>query len=401
MIFNGKLGNAGNMRKSVYDTEGRRLDIYNYVDERTKGVAGWPGVVNAVRLGHGPALFPVGYEFTTPDSDTGNDIVWRVVGHDHHKAADPKLEHTMTLEMKYAYSTASGTYKSMQFDAPEALYYAEDGLPAGTYNFTLMAGYDLDYGGGKTFTFTLSKSIPAGGQIMFPWAYQKQSDTTLISTYASNDSTVAIESGIPVTEGADGTYLGTADGKSTNMNHVHRIRYGSNNYAQSVVRQWLNSAAPAGEVWKPMTKFDRPPSWAATYNGLIHGLPAEFLDAVQSAVIPCRTSSTFEVNSLDGTEFTIDQVYDLEDKFFLLSSPEIFGTWDSASYKDGELLEYYDGLTDTERIKRDVSGTARTAWLRSPYPWDANGQRTVNASGAMGYGSASGGYAVLAACIIA
>ena len=84
--------------------------------------------------------------------------------------------------------------------------------------------------------------------------------------------------------------------------------WGSNNYAQSAARQWLNSDAAAGSVWTPTNKFDRAPSWATSKVGFMKGLPADFLAAVQPAAIPCRTNSVFEVNSLDGTEYTVNTV---------------------------------------------------------------------------------------------
>ena len=133
----------------------------------------------------------------------------------------------------------------------------------------------------------------------------------------------------------------------------------------------------------------------------MRGLPADFLAAVQPAIVPCRTNSIAEVNSLDGTEFVINQVYELQDKFFLLSRPEIYGTWDSSTYKDGELLEFYEGFTDTERIKYDAAGSARYCWLRSPYPGSAHVERIVYTSGALNYNVANNGYGVAPACIIA
>jgi len=382
---------------TVTDREGVQTSVH--IDTLT-AIKTWEDVKNAVRLGLGATLFPVGYEFTTEDSVTGAVITWVVRGHDNHIAANKKLAHTMTLETKYVYGTANGTYRSFVFDATEALYYAAEELPAGTYNFTLLAGYDTTYGGGKTLSFTLTKPVPAGGVIMFPWAYQKQSTDTKISTYASNAATAAIES-VAVTESADGTSLGVADGTVENLNHTHRIRYGSNNYAQSAARQWLNSDAAAGGVWAPTTVFDRPPSWNTSYSGFMLGLPADFLAVVQPAAIPCRTNSIFEVNSLDGTEFATNQVYTLKDKFFLLSRPEIYGTWDSATYKDGTLLEFYEGLTDTERIKYDAAGSARSCWLRSPVPGYAYYERGVATSGALGSNYASYALGVAPACIIA
>lgn len=363
----------------------------------------WEDIKNAVRLGLGEKLFPEGYEFTTEDSVAGTTIIWAVRGHDNHKAANGKLEHSMTLEAKYVYSSSSGTYKSLVFDAAEALYYATEELAAGTYN------YIWNYATGSmvngTYQFTLTKAVPAGGQIVLGTNSSSTAITSCkIATYESPASTTAIESGIVVTEGSEGTNLGTINSTSAtseNLNCAQRIMWGSNNYAQSAARQWLNSDADAGAVWAPTNKFDRRPSWATSYSGFMKGLPAEFLDAVQVAAIPCRTNSVFEVNSLDGTEFAVNQVYTLYDKFFVLSRPEIYGTWDSTSIKDGELLEYYNGLTDTERIKYDAAGSARHSWLRSPYPGVADSERYVGTSGALSHGGAANAIGVAPACIIA
>ena len=359
----------------------------------------WEDIKNAVRLGLGARLFPVGYEFTTYDSDQSRNIVWVVRGHDHHTAANGRLEHTMTLETKYVYSGSSGSYVSLVFDATEAFYYAESGLAAGTYHFTVanQAWYTAD--NGKTFQFTLAQAVPAGGQLVLSMTYNATLEGKSVKTYASANSSTVIETAT-ITEGNGGTDLGTTDGTG-NMNYMHRSIFGSNNYAQSAARQWLNSAAAAGSVWTPTNKFDRAPSWATSQKGFMHGLPADFLAVVQPAVVPCRTNSVFEVASLDGTVFTTNQVYNLAEKFFLLSRPEIFGDWDSASYKDGTQLEYYEGLTATERIKRDAAGSARYCWLRSPYPGSAYYERYVSLDGSVYSNIANGAYGVAPACIIA
>ena len=321
--------------------------------------------------------------------------------HDHHTAANNKLTHTMTLETKNVYSLSSGAQKAVQYDATEAFYFAELGLAAGTYNITIanQAWYTAD--NGKTFQFELTKALPVGGQLVFAMTYNATLEGKSVKSYANKTTTTALET-VTLTEGSEGTSLGTTNGSSPNVNHMHRAIFGSNNYAQSAVRQWLNSAAVAGSVWTPTNVFDRPASWATSYNGFMHGLPADFLAVVQPAVLACRTNSLFEVESLDGTAFAINQLYSLKvDKFFLLSRPEIFGNWDSESYKDGTQLEYYNGLTATERIKRDVAGTARYAWLRSPYPSYADGARIVYSSGGVDTSPAYTGGGVAPACIIA
>lgn len=385
---------------SVTDREGTVTTVH--IDTLT-AVNTWEDIKNAVRLGLGAKLFPVGYEFTTEDATTGAVITWVVRDHDNHTAANGKLEHTMTLEAKYVYSNSSGTYLTLVFDAYEALYYAAEELPAGTYNFTWNYATGSMVNG--TYQFTLTQAVPAGGQIVLGTNSSSTAITSCkIATYATVAATAAIESGIVVTEGSEGTSLGTiaaTSATSENLNCAQRIMWGSNNYAQSAARQWLNSDAAAGSVWAATNKFDRAPSWATSKAGFMSGLPADFLAAVQPAAIPCRTNSVFEVNSLDGTEFTVNQVYTLNDMFFMLSRPEIYGDWDNSSVKDGEQLEYYEGLTNTERIKYDAAGSARYCWLRSPDPGSANSERTVITSGALSTDYAIYGHGVAPACIIA
>ena len=381
---------------TVTDRTGAKTTVH--IDTLT-AVSTWADIRNAVRMGLGATLFPAGYEFTTVDSDTGVSVVWAVRGHDHHTPANSRLAHSMTLEMKYVYSNANGSQKAVQYDAQEALYYAADGLSAGTYHFTVANQAWFAADNGKSFQFTLAESVPAGGQVVVSATYNQTFAGKSVKTYASPSSTAVIET-TTLAEGNGGTSLGTTNGEG-NINHLHRIVLGSNNYAQSAARQWLNSAAAAGSVWAPTNKFDRAPSWATTYNGFIHSLPADFLAVVEPAVIPCRTNSIFECASLDGTEFTVNQVYELKDKFFLLSRPEIYGSWDSATYKDGELLDYYEGLTNAERRKYDNVGSVRYAWLRSPYPSYADSARIVGTDGSLKSSSACNSSGVAPACIIA
>lgn len=364
----------------------------------TMNPSSWADVQKIVRAGLGPVHFPVGWEFETLDADTGASIVWVVRGHDHHIPGSINLTHSMTLEMKYVYSTANGSYKAIQFDASEALYYAQDGLEPGTYYFTVANQDWFSSDNGKSYQFTLAKAVPAGGQICLDMTYNAALAGKSVKTYASPYATDAIETAT-LAESSEGAFLGTTDG-SGNVNHMHRIVFGSNNYAQSAARQWLNSAAAAGGVWTPTNKFDRAPSWATSINGFLHGLPANFLEVVAPAIIPCRTCGVCECNSLDGTEFTVNQIYSLEDKFFLPSRPEIYGSWDSTSYKDGTLLDYYDGLTNAERQKYDNIGVARNAWLRSPFPSRGGNERIVPMESGVG-NPAYASTGIAAACIIA
>jgi len=360
----------------------------------------WDKIQNAVRMGLAPKHFPVGYEFTVANSDTGKDIIFVVRGYDTIKPAQNGLTHSMILEAKYVYSGADGAYIPIQFDAPEALYTADEELAAGSYKITI-AGSTSTAENGKIYGFNLSKPIPAGGYILINGVTITSGST--ISTYANIGDTEAIETVTVYNVSADDTLitsLGTTDGTDL-LNHITRCYRGSNNYAQSAIRQWLNSAAVAGGVWQPTTYYDMPPTWANDLNGFMHGLPEDFLKVIVPAIIPCRTNGVFEAVSLDGTEFYPNELYELEDKFFLLSRGEMYGTYDSDELPDGKPLDYYYDLLNAERKKFDDSGTARLAWLRSPSPTYAYIERVVIArTGSIINSNASNSYGVAPACII-
>lgn len=352
------------------------------------GIRDWATVQAIVRAGLAPKVFTVGDQLECQRD--GVTLAWDIIGLDCDTPVNPSLTHSMTLQLHDG-------WKTLQFGAPEALYYCETELAAGTYNFALLAGYDAAYGGGKTYSFTLANAVPAGGVIMFPWGYQKQAAEIKISTYASRESTTVLES-VSVTEGSDGTSLGTADGNSANMNHTHRIRYGSNKYSTSAMRQLLGSDAAAGKVWTPQTIFDRPPSWAATQNGFLAGLDPDFLAVV--ADVKKRTALN-TITDGGGYEDTVE-------KFFLLSRSEVYAGLEN-SVNEGEPYPYYADFSDLSaagsgedgnRIKY-MDGVAKYWWLRSPYASYANTVRIVTPSGTLNCNSASTAHACAPACTIA
>lgn len=329
----------------------------------------WSDVQALVRKGLASKVFAVGDQLTCQRGST--TLVWDIIGFDIDTPADKQFTHSMTLQL---HDCLPGT----QYDASEALFYCETALAAGTYNFTLLAGYDTTYGGGKTYQFTLTKEVPAGGQITFPWNWNTQASTTKVSTYKSRTDTAAIET-VGVTEGTGGTNLGTADGKTTNMNHSHRIRYGSNNWVESAMRQYLNSDKAAGSVWTPQTKFDRPPSWNASTAGFMNGLDADFLAVIgKTTKVTCRNT----VTDGGGSDTT-------KDKFFLLSRREVFAGNEVSNVTEGEPYPFYSDYSDytsanagadKNRIKYR-GGSPQWWWLRTPYTGYGYSVRGVSADG--------------------
>ena len=264
---------------------------------------------------------------------------------------------------------------SLQFDSDEAMYYCESALPAGTYHFNIPTTWSKAAAG--DYQFTLTKEVPAGGQIAGLYRLADvEPSTWTVTTYASASSTTAIET-VAVSSGSGGTDLGALNVAVTgNMNSIHRVGYGSNRWSTSAMRQHLNSAKVAGQVWAPQTNWDRPPSWVSNTAGFMHGLDPEFVkicadvELLTALSTAAGDTTTTEGNAGTGYETTVD-------KFFLPSRPEVFGGGDNASDK-GNAWEYYKANSDvpggssnsgndTNRMKSIGSGAPTYWWLRSPY----------------------------------
>ena len=298
---------------------------------------------------------------------------------------------------------------SLQFDEREAFYYAPDGLAAGTYHFLLGAHtwYAADVN--KSFQFTLTQAVPAGGQLVFVQSYNATLVGGQIRTFASGSSTTVIET-VTMSEGTGGTDLGTLNNSiNDNMNCCQRALLGSNRWSIGAMRQHLNSAKVAGQVWAPQTNWDRPPSWVSNTAGFMHGLDPEFVkicadvELLTALNTVCDTTST-EGNAGTGYETTVD-------KYFLPSRPEVFGGSDNTSDK-GDAWQYYSANSDvpggssnpnsdSNRIKVDMSGTPYYWRLRSPVVGGGYSVRSVDPAGYIIGSYASVSYGVAPACVIA
>lgn len=278
-----------------------------------------------------------------------------------------KAPHTATLQLHYGITFDPNEGWNV-FDAPEALYYAEDGLAAGTYNFTIQDEIKLEswpYVG--TYQFTLTKNVPPGGQLALR---PPQGDVNLtlgiksdfgvptnIRSYANALSTTPIEE-VHAVKGNGGISLGVANGSAQNLNHIGKAVYGSNNYMISTIRQYINSSASTGNMWKPQTKYDRPEFWVSNVNGFMNDIDSTFLNSV-------GTTKKIVANS-NGEYSTF------YDKFFLLSQSEVYGGYGN-NINEGEPYSYYSNYSDlseagegndSNRMKKEIG------WEDDdPMPW--------------------------------
>ena len=322
--------------------------------------------------------------------ETADSLVWDVIGIDCDTPADAQFEHSVTLGLH-------DCFVELQFDPREALFYCEEGLAAGTYNFTVKQHSWVSSDVNKTFQFTLTQAVPAKGQIVLMTTYNVAIAGSMVKTFASATATTEIETAT-VTEGSAGTSLGDVNNAvNENTNSLQRGLLGSNNYADSPMRQYINSSAAAGSVWTPKTKFNRPPSWAATTAGFLNGMDEDFLSVIGEVT---KKTALNTVSDGGGSVETTE-------RFFLLSRSEVYGG-NEVTGGEGAAYPYYANHSDlaapgtgddSNRIKYR-NGAAKYWWLRSPYAGSATSVRGVHPTGCVYTSGAGNSGGVAPACCI-
>ena len=342
----------------------------------------WNQVQTLVRAGLASKVFAIGDQLVCQKD--GATITFDVLAFDQDKPADEQFTHSMTLGMH-------NIFAGVQFDEREAFYYTSAGLAAGTYKIT-VSGHDwVAADVGKTFQFTLTQAVPAGGQLVFTQAYNASLSTGSVQSYSAGNSYTPIETAA-MSQGSSGTDLGsiTTNTTSASMNCMQRALLGSNNYKESAIRQWLNSNKAAGSVWTPMTKFDRPPSWVSSLKGWMNGIDSDFLNVIGKTTINVSRNTVSDGGGYDT----------LKDKFFLLSRENVFAGREISGVDEGGAYPYYSNYSDhgsastgadSNRIKYNGS-SAFWWWLRSPNAGNANVPRHVSGGGSVD----GGGYAIYA-----
>ena len=341
----------------------------------------WGVIQSMIQKGLGSQLYPVGTQFLVHHATYG-DMVFDVIGHDHDIPTGKT--HSMTLLMHHViYST--------QFDEREAFYYAENGLTAGTYNVTInrQPWYAADVG--KTFQFTLASDVPAGAILTWNGSYNETRDGKTVSVYATHGATSASQTAI-ISEGSGGTALGNVDGTGA-CNIYDRTVFGSNDWEESGLRQWLN-ADVASNWWTAKTNWDRLVSYYSR-PGFLYGFDSDFKAVLAETTHLNRSNEVYDSH---GTK----QAYSTTEKIFLLSNEEV-GLSSESGITCGTVYPYYANAQNADRIKYDISSqsTARYWWLRLPGPSGAGGERFVFTSGALDGYSAGNGFGAVAACVIA
>ena len=312
------------------------VDVLKIIAKNNLGAfQDYAGIRKVIRAGMAPIYFDIGDQIITPyhiENGATYDAPWDVK----HIANDG-----VYLGMHYALPD------DMQFDAPEAIYYASEGLSAGTYHISISTGYGNGWVSGKSIQFTLSKSVPAGGQIYIECSTDNANDPTAgrtLTVYQSKGSTTVVET-TTTSNGTEGTNLGStstnAQKTNGNINAISRAVYGSGRYSESAIRQWLNSEMPANQWWKPQNNWDRPPRTADLNRaGFLTRLPSDFVSILDYNDI------TVALNTQEG--FSSDREV-VRDRIFLPSlenmniAPQLAGA-------EGPVWDYYKILAQEAGI---------------------------------------------------
>lgn len=345
------------------------------------GIASWKQFQRLIKLGHGASLFPL-FSCLSVYSSTQGTLSWMVLGHDAIEDPDDSSAHTVVLQQVNGVGRKNTEYGyGYAFDETEAIATFANGLTAGSYYVNV---------GGTDRGFTLTEDIPADGVLQFgPYSNMG----TQISSYDEVGGTL-IET-VAVTDGdTSGTDLASVSGVTLNGNandNYWRGFYGSGNYKQSNIRQFMNAV---GTGWfEPKTPFDMSPDYV-NEEGYLGTLDPEFVAVLLSPVMTTSTNNVYEYDTGDG--MSINSSYTTADKLFLLSYTQVGGQpWGNPVQADEDtLLPAFNGLSygnEPERVKVRQTDETTTVWwwLRSPSPSRSCYVRVVD----LGGGADTSGYA--------
>lgn len=374
------------------------IDITNYQQ-----------VQQIVQLGLAKEYFQIGDQINTkwaPNSTTEYDMPWDIV--DFGPVTDPNgvvHENAMWLESHYG-------LPGLQFSGNNAFYVPTAEMAVGTYHFSIANNWGSNCVAGKSYQFTLTQKIAAGGQLVLGTATSNTSglpDTApanwRVMTYANGAQNTPTEI-LTLTEGTDGTDLGALSSSTvfstSGINNMQRSAYGYNRWSVSAMRQWLNSAADAEGWWTQQYAHDHRPDQLATMRGFEAGLPEDFLAIVKpiQVVTALNTVSDKDIGTSETTY----------DRFFLaaLQQEYIVPQWTG----EGTAWEYWierlngtqhaQGGTRPEHIRYAIENhtSAQHVRLRSASRGYANNAWTVYSSGYASNYNATYAYRPAPACVI-
>lgn len=203
-------------------------------------------------------------------------------------------------------------YPGIPYSTPQLLYYAQDGLAENAwYKFTIAdSGLPNELRSiSSTYYFMLKTAVPAGGGFNIPRLGHSsvnsipEVEKLFVKTYSPVGNygvggdlleTVSLYAYNPSQNSADCVDLGSFSYSTSygNRNSLIRNVWGSLGYADSTVRQWLNSSAPSisavtnkkSNWWCPQSEFDLPPE-GISCAGYLNRFESEFVDSLTTTYV--------------------------------------------------------------------------------------------------------------------
>lgn len=265
-------------------------------------------VFAVVQSGNASQVFNYGDQIILPWTDKATGKTYEcpldVVHFGDVTLADGETVPGMLVQWHYA------TPFGVQFNQFQAFKYCEEQLPAGTYNVIIGDTWGNNCVKGKTYQFTLTKPVPAKGQLAGLYRAPDVSPSEWkVYSFESNTATDPIET-VAMVEGTGGTALGTLSFKPTSpLNGLQSTAYGYNRWAQSAMRQWLNSEEANGKWWTPQHNFDRTPDQLKEKHGFLTGFDEEFTKRLKATKVSTWKNTLTDNGDTDGIEVTYDKVF--------------------------------------------------------------------------------------------
>ena len=302
----------------------------------------WAAIQQIVRSGLAQKMFSIGDQINVAwrDNATGTEytVPLDVVHFGNVETEDGQTKPGMFLQ--WHYTAPFG----VQFSNYQAFYYCESELPAGTYCVTIGENWSPGCVKNSTCNFTLTQSVPAGGQLAGFRGVSGANPTTL-SVYSYADRTTATpQETVSISEGASGTSLGTLTFARGVLNGLQSVAYGYNRWSMSALRQFLNSDGAVGTWWIAQHDYDRPPNELSQKCGFLSGFDSDF----SGVLTPIKVTTNLNTVTDNGAQ---EITYD---KFFLPSLEQMYIAPQLAG--EGEFWEYWKQALGTESTV-EKSGT--------------------------------------------
>lgn len=361
------------------------------VQTGTVDVSSWTKIRNLRKSGLAEKVLTVGDII----DDTWTDVAapkeypyqWHVADFQPIELQNGDTEASMLVQAHWAHPFG------VQFSHQRAFLACPDGLPVGSYYFTIESAWGNNVKAGDIVCFKTTKVVPAGGRVSGCYGAPDQAKANWRIYTHSADGKTQIETITPTFAKTDSaTNLGTQhlNQREGNLNSTQEMAYGWNRWKTSALRQYLNSEAAKGAWWTAQDEWDVAPDELKNKAGFLSGCSADFLSALQVVKV---TTFANTVNDGGGEDTTYDRVF-IPSMEQMYCAPQIKGEgtyleyWKQRSGATAPLAQWgtYPNII-TYAVENHTS--PQHLRLRSAYRGHAYGAWCVYSSGSVNGGGAS------------